>query len=97
MRRGFVRDRACDGRRRTILPTAGLQRACDTFNDARVRRSGRTYEILSALGAGGMGEVYRALDPRLGRDIAIKVLPAEFSTDPIAFIVSSRKPVPQQP
>ncbi len=39
------------------------------------------YEILSAIGAGGMGEVYRAKDPRLGRDVAIKVLPTSFSTD----------------
>jgi serine/threonine protein kinase/Tol biopolymer transport system component len=40
------------------------------------------YEIQSALGAGGMGEVYRARDTRLDRIVAIKVLPASFSTDP---------------
>src|SRR5579872_473416 len=37
------------------------------------------YEIVSALGAGGMGEVYRARDTRLERTVAIKVLPSEFS------------------
>ena len=43
-------------------------------------RLGR-YEIRSKIGAGGMGEVYRARDLELSRDVAIKVLPSTFSTD----------------
>ncbi|MCA1591882.1 MAG: serine/threonine protein kinase, partial [Acidobacteria bacterium] len=43
-------------------------------------RLGR-YEIRSKIGKGGMGEVYLAHDPKIGRDVAIKVLPADFSAD----------------
>jgi eukaryotic-like serine/threonine-protein kinase len=41
-----------------------------------------SYEVIAALGAGGMGEVYRACDTKLGRDVALKILPDAFASDP---------------
>ncbi len=49
------------------------------------------YEILSPLGAGGMGEVYRARDTKLGREVAIKVLPELFAADPERLARFSRE------
>src|SRR6202521_2924519 len=59
-------------------------------DQAMVRDSGQSlrgrqlssYKMLSLLGAGGMGEVYQAHDTKLGRDVAIKVLPEAFAQDP---------------
>src|SRR6202163_2472058 len=41
-----------------------------------------TYSVLAQIGAGGMGEVYQAHDSKLGRNVAIKVLPEQFARDP---------------
>jgi serine/threonine protein kinase len=50
--------------------------------EALLGRQFGPYQIVSPLGAGGMGEVYRAHDSKLGRDVAIKTLPPEFARDP---------------
>jgi len=54
------------------------------------------YEVLGALGAGGMGEVYRARDTRLDRTVAIKILPEHLASDPGRLARFEREAVPSR-
>ena len=83
---GWKSSRYCD-----TTPSGGLSRnaAVDAVaaplaasSAAMIGREFGPYQITSPLGAGGMGEVYRARDRKLGRDVAIKILPQEFNADP---------------
>ncbi len=66
--------------RGVVVAAAGLIRDVGTSTVTGGRIG--IYQILAPIGAGGMGEVYRARDTRLGRDVAIKILPREFTSNP---------------
>src|SRR5215468_157432 len=65
----------------SFLGAPAFDLAAESAVDALLGKSLGRYRILSLLGRGGMGEVYRAKDTTLGRDVAIKVLPSGFSID----------------
>ena len=70
----------------SFLETPALAGAAKMFgappDQSLIGRQMGSYQVISLVGAGGMGEVYEALDTKLGRNVAIKVLPAAFVHDP---------------
>jgi len=66
-----------------LREASGDARAFEHFSPGLIagHRLG-SYDVVAPIGAGGMGEVYRASDPRLGREVAIKILPRAFTADP---------------
>src|SRR5215471_14762779 len=71
--RSFMEEPAVKAASKTLIQTS-----TGTWIGRRISH----YEVLAFLGAGGMGEVYRALDTKLKREVAMKILPDEWSRDP---------------
>ena len=77
-------DDAGESGERAVFPSASSLEPGSPLGVTQVVARGRLgpYEIIAALGAGGMGEVYRAHDSSLSRDVAIKILPRDFADNP---------------
>src|SRR6185295_46731 len=76
----LVRDASDLLTRGAVVAAAGL--VSDVGRSALTGHRLGSYQVLAPLGAGGMGDVYRARDTRLGRDVAIKILPSAFTSHP---------------